>query len=416
MSSTTSSDQPLPLVSLQLRLSRDHILLFTAVMIVLAQLVLNLPPLAGARQDFCVYYTGVQLAWEHTSPYDLKRVTPQVINRLNRSDFDGFAAGFFLPPSAFVTLGPWATLSWPVARMMWLATLLLSAIACGCLAWTFGRADQRASGWGAVIALTLLNPLGQRSISLGQTGLYFCACVALGQWAFERRRPWLGSMLWGLTGVKPHLALPVLAVAWFIGGWRRLVGLILVMAAMWLSGAVLLGNPFSVTLSYFEFLRTAHQELGFNTASYDQVVSWNRLLLAIGGKEVNISAPGAIVGFAIALIVLWAVRVRGRARPSESWVLASCISWGLFTVQAHGYELVLLTLAVPYLLRLLDSRRYADLGFLIATLVLASIPKSLVLNLVNSIAITDLEPFIRSYRAVALAGFAFHLLVREPPP
>ena len=46
------------------------------------------------------------------------------------------------------------------------------------------------------------------------------ACVAAGLLCFERGRPYLAAVLWAIPFVKPHLAIPLIPLAWYLGGWR----------------------------------------------------------------------------------------------------------------------------------------------------------------------------------------------------
>ena len=414
-SSNVSSKAPIRPAGRGRSFAFNAVLAALAVIVYTTQLVVQIGPAAGPRQDFCVYHTGVSLAWTGTSPYDLSAIESQVAVRLGLPPGDQFECGFFLSPLSFVVLAPWGLLPWPVADPAWVATLSLLAIACGSLAWTFGRdPDARGMGWGIVVAAIVLNPLVQRSVSLGQTPLFLCGCVALGQLAFERRWPVLGSLLWAGAGLKPHLALPLLAAAYSLGGWRRVAGIVAVMTAGWFLGAALIGNPVDVFGQYVRFLDSTHGQIGFNQVTNDQVVSWNRLVAAAGGPAFNLRAPLTAVGMVAAGLTLWALHFRGGQRPAGSWVLAAAVIWGPFTTQVNGYELVLLILTVPYLLALYHSRRFLDLAGLLAVLGVISLPRGLVLELGTAIAREEWRPAVLSYRAIALALLAGYTLFRRP--
>ena len=66
--------------------------------------------------------------------------------------------------------------------------------------------------------------------------------MAVGQWCFERGRPACGVLLWSLCFVKPHVALPLVALAWALGGWRRAAGLVAGVAGLNLLGATVVGG------------------------------------------------------------------------------------------------------------------------------------------------------------------------------
>ena len=82
--------------------------------------------------------------------------------------------------------------------------------------------------------------------------------------------------------VKPHLALPLVPLAWFLGGWKRAAGLVAVVAGLNLAGGALTGSPLLV-LDYLRELAGRHQAVTFNRAADNpQISSWNRALIAAG--------------------------------------------------------------------------------------------------------------------------------------
>jgi hypothetical protein len=373
-------------------------------------------PAAGYRIDFFINYTGYRLAREGTSPYDLALIRGIVERHLSEAGAEEptLECGFFQPPESFLVMAPFAALSWPAADILWLSLLTALGMSCGSLAWTFGRSPARRDrGFGILVALLLLNPLTLRAVSLGQTPLYLAGCVALGQLAFERGWSSLGAVCWGLTGIKPHLALPLLMAAFVIGGWRRALPIAAVIALTNLLGGLFLGNPFETIQSYITFLGTAHKQVGFNRITNDQLVSWNRLLFAVGGPAVELGPALILAGYAVAALLLY---VRHGRQPglSPSWVLAATVVWGLFTNQAHGYELVLLVLTAPYLFLLADANRRTDLIALLLLFGVASIPRSVVNALALHLAPAALLPLLLSYRAILVALLAAYFVIRKP--
>jgi len=381
-----------------------------ALAVVVVQVALHLPPITGIHQYFCVYHAGVDSAWHGNSPYHIGPIQNTVERRLKIQP-GGFSCGFFLPPTSFVILAPFATVSWQIADRAWILLSISCAVICGSLAHSFGRTLSNRPGWGFVAATILLCPLVQRAIALGQTPLFICACIALAQRAFECGRPRLGTLLWASVAIKPHLALPLLAAAWFIGGWRRGMGIAVTMSIAWIAGCFLIGDPVSVSLGYVDFLGDSHKAIGFNRIENDQIVGWNRLLASVGGPLIEFGSIGVLAGFSISLGVLWALRIRRLESPNSQWILAASVAWGLFTAQAHGYELVMLALTAPYLLRLKDQRCHVDLAVLLGVLLVMSVPREAVVRLMLA---TDVTAAILSYRAAALAVFCVHLLIRKP--
>jgi hypothetical protein len=218
------------------RSAREWGITAVALVVIVAQVVFAIGPVSGDQVDFCVYRAGVVLGWSGVWPYDLSRVQAAVATDL-RVPAAELPVGFFLSPVSMFVLSPWGLFPWSSARALWVAALLAAGVACAAFAWTCDRPVGRAGRWwGLVAAAILLNPLVQRAISLGQTGLFCCGCVALGQLAFERRRPVLGAALWAVTAIKPQFAIPLLVVAGYDGGRRRVFAVAAAMAVGWTLG------------------------------------------------------------------------------------------------------------------------------------------------------------------------------------
>jgi hypothetical protein len=377
-------------------------------------LAFQIPPANGIQIDFFIYSSGVKMAWAGEWPYDPARMTEIVAAAFPPGPGDvPVECGFFLSPQAIALLAPWAFLPWTAARWAWVATSALGAVACGSLAWTFGRAPAcRGAGWGLIAAAVLLNPLTLRAVSLGQTALFIVGCVAAGQYARERGRPVLAALLWSACGLKPHLGLPLILFTAYQGGLRWAAAVAAAVAAGVVLGAAVLGNPVTVILDYALYLGPRYQAVGFNRVAYDQILSWNRLVAAVGGPHIELSAGPALAGVAVAAGLLWAVRVRNRPRPSDSWALAAAVAWAPLVGPLHGYELVAWALMAPYLCTMADRRRWADLVFVLTMMGIASIPRAVIVALVARWpASADVA---LSYRSVVVLVVALYFLLRSP--
>src|SRR5205823_2963222 len=142
-------------------------------------------------------------------------------------------------------------------------------------------------------------------IELGQTSLLFVGCAAGGLWCFERKRGAAGVALWSVCFVKPHLALPLLPLAWYLGGWKRAAALLGVVAALNLIGATVVGGSPLFLRDFLVYLGSTHKAVVFNRAELNpEITSWNRLLYALtepvaGGRFlVELSATTTVAGFA----------------------------------------------------------------------------------------------------------------------
>jgi hypothetical protein len=178
---------------------------------------------------------------------------------------------------------------------------------------------------------------------------------------FDRGRTWPGALLWSVCFVKPHLALPLVPLAWYLGGWKRAAALVALVAVLNLLGATLVGGSPLYLKDYFDYLPTAHKTVAYNRAELNpQITSWNRLLFALTqpsapGTEPNtrflieLDAVTTLAGY-----LVWAGLVLGRVaasgtRPSASWALAAAVAGALVCCQVLGYELLALTLVVPWI-------------------------------------------------------------------
>src|SRR6185369_7439315 len=154
--------------------------------------------------------------------------------------------------------------------------------------------------WLIVPLALVLNPLAVATVVVGQTPLWSVACVVAGQMCFERRRTWLGAALWAIPFVKPHLALPLIALAWYLGGWKRAAAIVAVVAALNLIGATLAGGSPLYLKDYFDYLPSAHKEVLYNRAELNpQITSWNRLLFSLGGPLIELTIVMTIAGYLV---------------------------------------------------------------------------------------------------------------------
>ncbi|CAN5284737.1 hypothetical protein BH11PLA2_BH11PLA2_10260 [soil metagenome] len=380
-----------------------------------AAFAFQIGPAIGIQIDFFIYYSGVKRAWSGVSPYDISWCVREVEASFPPQPGEPtMEAGFFLSPQGFALLSPWTILPWHYARWIWVATSAFGATLCGLLAGLFGRDPAfRGWGWGLIVVAILLNPLTLRAVSLGQTGLFVIGCVVLGQFFRERGRPLLATLFWSGCGLKPHLGLALIIFTAYQGGYRRAATVAGAVVIGVIIGASVLGNPLTVILEYVRYLGPAHQSVGFNRITNDQILSWNRIVLACGGPAIELTAPGVIAGFAVAIGLLWAVQVRGQTRPSDSWALAATVAWTPLVTPLHGYELVAWTLMVPYLCLLYDRRRWADFAFLLAMFGIVSIPRGAVASL--SAGFPAVAPLVLSYRSVVVLVVALYYLIRKPP-
>ena len=256
----------------------------------------------------------------------------------------------FNPPEALVLFAPLAKLSWKSASWAWLSVQTSLTLGLACLAWTFGGNGRPRWLGPALASVFLLNPLTYRLLALGQCTLLVASVIALGQWAFEARRPIFGSILWGFAGIKPQIAIPFLALAFVLGGWRRFAGVAVIIGALNLIGCLITTGTPHTLFEYVQFVTENHL-IGLNRVGLDQITSWNRVLYVLGGPSLDLTAKGMITSHACWILLLW---LRHGRPVTSTWVpayaLAAAAVGSVFCSLSHGYDLVMLALLAPLMI------------------------------------------------------------------
>jgi hypothetical protein len=329
----------------------------------------------GRMPDFFIYRLGSELAARGENPYDLAKVRERV--RVQFPDDDpkptSFVnnCGYFLPPQAVVLLMPFAALPYDTAKVAWALLQGAAGFAVATLPLLLRKKDDPPPAGlvqKLVPFLMLLNFLTVGVVMVGQTTVLSVGCVAAGLWCFSRETRWgfwLGVLLWSVPFIKPHVALPLIPLAWYLGGWRRAVALVGVVAAFNLLGATLVGGSPMFLRDYLNFLTESHRAVMFNRAELNpEITSWNRLLVVatapFAGDRFLIEQTAIT---ALASYLAWFGLVLGRCaisgtQPSATWALAACAAGAVFCPQALGYEALVLLLAVPWVRDLFtDGRR-----------------------------------------------------------
>lgn len=310
------------------------------------------------HEDLWIYTSGAALGWRGESPYDTPKMHARVAEQYDDEDLIK-NNGFFLAPQAILLFAPFAPLPWDAAKLLWCAvTIGLSAA----VAWKLKAFVPGAfPAWftAAAVVLVLCNPLTQFLLIVGQTTLWVVACAVLGQAVHNAGWRRLGALLWAVAFIKPHCAIPLLPLAWFLSGWRRPIEVLAWVAGLNLvAGLVVTGSPLFV-LDYLKYLQQGHQSVEFNRVGVNQQISsWNRLVVANGGPIWELGMVGTLAGYAVWFTLL-ALR-KGRRRASPSWALAACAAGAPLCCQLLAYELLLLLLVLPYLGELLASANPGD--------------------------------------------------------
>lgn len=330
----------------------------------LAALLLGAFALAQARNparfpDFFIYRLGSELAVRDESPYDLAKVRARVAEQFPDPDPTPASfvnnCGYFLPPQAVVLFAPFAALPLGAAKVAW-------ALVCAASGFAVARVPLLKFGGGPPLTgpplvaqllplLLLLNFLTIGVVIVGQTALACAGAVVAGVWCFKRGGAWnvLACALWAVPFVKPHVALPLVPLAWFLFGWARAAGVVAWVVALNLLGATLAGGSPLFVREYLDYLSEAHRAVLFNRAELNpEMTSWNRLLFALTGALIEQTALVAALSFGAWFALLAARCAVARVRPSGEWALAACAAGAVVCPQVLGYEALALVLVVPW--------------------------------------------------------------------
>ena len=338
--------------------------------------------------DFFILRTGAVFALRGESPYEPQKVQAMVAEQFP-TDAELIAnSAFFPPPGAIPLSVPLAAIPYPLAKAAWAVILTLSAAGLLLVFRIFGTDWPTTTLEQLLPAILLLNYLTLVIVELGQTSLLFGGCVATGQWCFERggkltgnSRWWptafelLGAFLWSIPFIKPHLALPLLPLAWFLGGWKRLAAIAAILVAMNLAGCWMIGRSPLYLWDYVQYLGSTHKKVSFNRVESSAIIlSWNRLLYGAGGPLIELNAYTTLASYLVWFgLVLARVAISGR-RPSAPWAAAAAAVGGVFCAQVLVYEVLFLVLVIPWA-RTLFASGYRNQGWLIiGLLVLQLIP------------------------------------------
>jgi hypothetical protein len=368
--------------------------------------------------DFFIYRAGSDLGLRGESPYDPEQIRVRVAAQFPHLEMLIENCGFFLPPQAIVLFAPFAILPYPAAKIAWALTNGSAAFACLLLPRIFNRPREEIERlrlpilimvFVVLLAPTLTIPI----IIVGQTTLLFIGSVAAGQWCFDRGRPLAGALLWSVPFLKPHLALALIPLAWYLGGWRRAALIVAVVAGLNLAGCLVTRGSPAFFWEYVEFLGSGHKSVEFNRAELNpHATSWNRLLFSFGGPLVELTAVTTIAGYLVWGGIILARCAATRTRPSPSWAMAAGAVGSLAVCQVLGYETLLLALTVPWLLDLMAERYRLRAAVAVALMLVQFVPYPQYLAFIESHgADPRTETILLSFRSISVALLAVVVLL-----
>ncbi len=368
-------------------------------------------------QDFFIFRAGSVLGLRGESPYDPAKIRAMVAEQFPDAEMLIENCGYFLPPQAIALFAPFAAIPYPAAKILWAIANGLAAFACLLLPRLFGRSREeverlRFPSALITIALLLSPTLTFPILIVGQYTLVIIGAVIAGQWCFDRGRPLLGAALWSLPFVKPHLAIALIPLAWYLGGWKRAAIVVAAVAVLNLAGCLMVSGSPLFFRDYIEFLGGGHKAVAFNRVELNpQMTGWNRLVFAFGGPLIELGISTTLAGY-----LIWFGLAAGRAaasgiRPSPAWAMAAAAVGSLFVCQVLGYETLLLALAVPWLLDLIATRRKSWAAVVVVLMLVQMIPPAPYLDAVESMALeARAAEIVKSFRAAGIAALAVVVL------
>ena len=374
----------------------------------------HLPDLLArnAHSDLFIYRAGPALARVGISPYAGPELAARVALQYPLDTQLQANHGFFLSPAALPLLTPLALVPWPVAKWAWsLLTLSLALLAGRHLAvWCAPatRAGVAAKLQPLTVAAVVLNPHLFMTLPPGQTSGVACAALVLGEVGRRAGRPWLGALAWAMPFAKPHLALVLLPLGAFVGGWRH-VGRLVVCGLGLTAAGCMLADGLPTIPDYLHHLQAGHKRVVFNQLDWNpQITSWNRALLAVGGPAIELDAGRTLAGYAVwAGLVLARVRL-ARRQPSRAWAVAVAVTGSVVCCQALPYELFWTVAALPLALDWLQAGRWQPAAAILAALGLGTIHLYVSEWVADAVGASDrgreLFTSIRSFSVLLLAG------------
>lgn len=367
--------------------------------------------------DLFIYREGARLGWAGDSPYS-SRITDAVRQKYPADEELQRNCGYFLPPQAIVLFGPFAAVPWETAKLLYAVLCLFSVGLCWYgLTFAFrGLAPPAIEKVPIILPwLVCLHPVLWIGFNVGQTTILAAGAIVLGQIVHTRGWRWLGALLWASAFVKPHVALPLLPLAWYLNGWKRPAMIVVWLAVLNLAGCLLAAGTPMFAFDYLHHLGDNHKLVNFNRVEWNaQIVSWNRVLFSLGGPAIDLSLTGTLIGYAIATLLIVLRCALAKCWPSPAWALAAGMSAAMVCCQVLAYEAWLLVLVIPLILECLAAGQRRTAFIMIAMLTLQTLPFFPVVDATLKLhAMTGqdwLVPLLTSYRAWLVLGLALTIL------
>ena len=274
--------------------------------------------------DFASYWFAGQLTHEGRSPYD----QAEIVRRGRALGFTHDQFPFLYPPPFALVMQPFARLSYPRARQIWMLITTLEALALVGATGLFMRALARELGiedpchyWvllGAFVPAALNSPSVQTDLRAGSVGILLALLLTLLAHAMLRRRTLTTALTLALATLAKLTPAALIPYVWWRGARRAAWLSVLLLALSMLPPVVHWGGWILPEYLHAGLLPSLHRENGWaHNQSLDAVLT--RFFVPSAMDAVPATAPwpkhvlSAVLALAIAAYT-WRVLAR-RERP-----------------------------------------------------------------------------------------------------
>ncbi len=271
------------------------------------------------------------------------------------------------PPGALVLFAPIAALSWPAAKLVWLAVLLAAfAVTVWSLLETVGFAPREPRTIAFIAGCLALAPFHTGIASANQTIMVVGFCAA-GIWAASTERDLIAGLLFGAAcSLKPHIGAFLVLYYLLQRRWRLVLTAIVFTVA--LAGVAVTRMQFAGVSWLPDYVNNIKFGAARNTI--DDFTSANPIRFMLINSQVIFysftrSARSAnLLAFSLGtlLILGWTVLVlRNRRRDSDLLALATVAVIGLLPVYHRLYDASILAIPLCWCLSRWNNIRWNNI-------------------------------------------------------
>jgi len=265
------------------------------------------------------------------------------------------------PPGTLVIFAPFAALSWPAAKFVWLLALLLAFAATICCMIRYARLSVDEPRTLLFIAGCLALAPFHTGFGTGNQTILVVGCCAAGVYAAAAERDTIAGLFFGVAcSLKPHIGAFLVVFYVLRGRWRLLVSAVGFATALVLVAVARMRvvgvHWFADYVSNIQFAAARNRIDDFTTANPIRFMLIN---LQVPFFSFTHNAKSAnLLAFAIGgiLILIWTFFVlRNRSEKSELLALATVAVIGLLPLYHRLYDASILAIPLCWCVTSLDE-------------------------------------------------------------